>query len=146
MLNAKSCPPTLNVTSWTSPPPPPPPPPPPLPLPLPVVIRYDLPARPGRESARGPPPPAPPHRPPKAASGRAAPATAARARRHRHHRLRTPPGDRRLRARRGQPYGRRPPRRRVLRCPSGRPPDGSAARGARAAASDRASPEACGEC
>src|SRR3989442_10912708 len=113
MLNAKSCPPTLNVTSWTSSPPPPPPP-------LLVVMRYDLPARPDRESARGPPPPAPPRRPPRAASGRAARATVARARRHRHHRLRTPPGDRLLRARRAQPCARRPrrpPTRTVLRFP-----------------------------
>src|SRR5712691_8129076 len=119
MLNAKSCPPTLNVTSWTSSSPPPPP--------LLVVMRYDLPARPDRESARGLPPPAPLHRPPRAASGRAARATAARALRHRHHRLRTPLGDRSLRAPRGQPCEPRPPppRWRVLRFRSGRRPDGS---------------------
>src|SRR3989442_934233 len=48
MLKARSWPATLKVTSWTS---------------SPVVIRCDLPARPGRGSARGPrggaPPPMP---------------------------------------------------------------------------------------
>src|SRR6266571_2812380 len=59
MLNAKSWPPTLNVTSWTS-----------SPVVSVVVIRCGLRGRPGRGSARGLRPPAPPHPPPTAASAR----------------------------------------------------------------------------